>query len=211
MTTSPSHHSTLTSQKQPQNTIGSATVAITTTTTTPAITAATTSGTGTGGTGSGTTPSRGAVNPDAQDIRDAFDAALCRTGPGTPSRGGSGGPSGPGGPGGPEGGPPLPVPIAHLVPIPANPDVCAMGSPPRIFDGDQQQADMFINEFLAYIRVNLGVAGFESSMRKIAMVLTFIKGDKVDRWVERIAEWWDSLNLAIHNIHYTWTLFLDSF
>ena len=191
--------------------MGSATVAITTTITTPAITATTTSRTGTGGTGSGTAPSGSAVNLDAQDIRDAFDAALYRTGPGAPSGGGPGGPSGPRGPGGPGGGLPLPVPIAYLVPIPANPDVHVMGSPPRIFDRDRQQADVFINELLTYICINFGVLGFESPMRKIAMVLTYIKGDKVDHWVERIAEWWDTLNPTIHNIHYTWTLFLGAF
>jgi len=48
-------------------------------------------------------------------------------------------------------------------------------------------------------------------MRKIAMVLTYIKGDKVDRWVERIAEWWDTLDPLIHNVHYTWTRFLEAF
>jgi len=48
-------------------------------------------------------------------------------------------------------------------------------------------------------------------MRKIAMALTYIKGDKVDRWVERIAKWWDSLNPLVHNVHYTWTHFLDAF
>jgi len=191
--------------------MGSATVAITTTTTTPAITATTTSRTGTGGTGSGTAPSGSAMNPDAQDIRDAFGAALHRTGPGALSGGGPRGPGGSRGPGGPGGGLPLPVPIAHLVPIPANPDVHVMGSPPRIFDRDRQQADVFINELLTYICINFGVLGFESPMRKIAMVLTYIKGDKVDHWVERIAEWWDTLNPTIHNVHYTWTLFLGAF
>jgi len=48
-------------------------------------------------------------------------------------------------------------------------------------------------------------------MRKIAMALTYIKGDKVDHWVKRIAEWWDTLNPAVHNIHYTWMLFLAAF
>jgi len=48
-------------------------------------------------------------------------------------------------------------------------------------------------------------------MRKIAMALTYIKGDKVDQWVERIAEWWDSLDPLIHNVHYTWTRFLEAF
>jgi len=73
----PGHSSPFSPQKQLKDTMGSATVAITSaTTTTPAITAATTSRTGTGGTGSGTTPSRTANPPDVQDIRDTFDAAL---------------------------------------------------------------------------------------------------------------------------------------
>ena len=43
------------------------------------------------------------------------------------------------------------------------------------------------------------------------MALTYIKGDKVNRWVERIAEWWDTLNPLVHNVHYTWTHFLQAF
>ncbi len=43
------------------------------------------------------------------------------------------------------------------------------------------------------------------------MALTYIKGDKVDRWVKHIAEWWDMLDPLVHNIHYTWTLFLEAF
>ncbi len=45
---------------------------------------------------------------------------------------------------------PLLVLIAHLVPILANPNVHIMGSPPRIFNGDRQQADTFTNELLTY-------------------------------------------------------------
>jgi len=55
-----------------------------------------------------------------------------------------------------------------------------MGSPPRIFDGDRQQVDTFINKLLTYICINMGVPRFESSMRKIAMELMYIKGDKVN-------------------------------
>ncbi len=43
------------------------------------------------------------------------------------------------------------------------------------------------------------------------MVLTYIKGDKVDQWVKRIAKWWDTLDPLVHNVHYTWTLFLRVF
>jgi len=89
--------------------------------------------------------------------------------------------------------------------------VHVIGSLPRIFDGDRQQADAFINELLTYIRVNIGVPGFESPMRKITMALTYIKGDKVNRWVERIAEWWDTLDPLVYNVHYIWMLFLNAF
>ncbi len=43
------------------------------------------------------------------------------------------------------------------------------------------------------------------------MAFTYIKGDKVDQWVERIVEWWDTLDLVIHNVYYTQTIFLDAF
>ncbi len=43
------------------------------------------------------------------------------------------------------------------------------------------------------------------------MALMYIKGDKVDCWVERIANWWDKLDPLIHNVHYTWTRFLEAF
>ena len=43
------------------------------------------------------------------------------------------------------------------------------------------------------------------------MALTYIKGDKVNQWVERIAEWWDLLDPLVHNVHYTWTHFLEAF
>ncbi len=74
----------------------------------------------------------------------------------------------------------MPVLIAHLVPITANPNVHVIGSPLRIFDRDRQQVDIFINELLTYICVNIGVPRFKSPMRKIAMALTYIKGDKVN-------------------------------
>ncbi len=139
-TTNASNSSPFSFTKQLKDTMGSATIAITSTTATaPTAPTAMTSGTGTGETGSGTAPGGGISNTDARDISDALDAALRQTGPGPPTGGGSGGPRGPGGgPGGPGGGAPAPIPIAHLVQIAANPDVCIMGSLPRVFNGDRQ-------------------------------------------------------------------------
>src|SRR5712671_5552992 len=75
--TNPSYSSPLSTMKQPKNTMGSATITITTTTTTTlAIPTTTTSRSGTEGTGGGATSGGSALNPDAQNIRDAFDAAL---------------------------------------------------------------------------------------------------------------------------------------
>jgi hypothetical protein len=123
--------------------MGSTTIALTTTFTTTATSTTTTSRTGTGQSGGGTSSSRGANASDAQTNRDAFDAALHRTGPESLADGGLGGleglegPGGPGGPGGPRGGAPAPVPIAHLVSITANANICIIGSPLRIFKEDR--------------------------------------------------------------------------
>jgi hypothetical protein len=86
-----------------------------------------------------------------------------------------------------------------------------MGSPPRIFNGDRQQADVFLNKLLTYICINIGVPGFKSPLRKIALALTYIKGDKVNRWAKSVAQWWDSLDPVAHNVHYTWLHFLTAF
>lgn len=100
----------------------STTVALTTTSTTTATSTITTSRTGTGQGGGGTSSSR--------------------------AGGGLEGLGGLGGSGGPRGGAPAPVPIAHLVPITANTNVCIIGSSPRIFKEDRQQADTFLHKLL---------------------------------------------------------------
>jgi hypothetical protein len=46
---------------------------------------------------------------------------------------------------------------------------------------DRRQARDFIEELQSYIRVNLGVTGFKSPIRKVALALTFIKGPEVAR------------------------------
>jgi hypothetical protein len=49
-----------------------------------------------------------------------------------------------------------------MVPIPQAHDIKAMGSLPRIFDGDRTMAEAFLTEFLRYLMLNQGVARFES-------------------------------------------------
>ena len=65
-------------------------------------------------------------------------------GPGAP---GGGGPGGPGGPGGAVP-PAVPAPQAPIQPAA---DIQLMGMPPRIFTGNQAEADVFLDEFQRYI------------------------------------------------------------
>jgi hypothetical protein len=67
-----------------------------------------------------------------------------------------------------------------MVTIPQAHDVKPMGSLPRIFDGDRTRAKAFLTEFLGYLILNQGVAGFKLPIRQVALALTLIKGEKVD-------------------------------
>ncbi len=58
-----------------------------------------------------------------------------------------------------------------------------MGMLPRIFKGERDKADAFMNELLGYLLLNANVAGFESPIRQVALALTLIKGPRVDQWV----------------------------
>jgi Zinc knuckle len=58
---------------------------------------------------------------------------------------------------------------------------------------------------------NRGVPGFESPMRRTAIALTFIKGPKVDAWVETMLQILEQLDPATENVEYIYTNFLDCF
>jgi hypothetical protein len=85
----------------------------------------------------------------------------------------------------------------------------AMGTSPRIFEGDRRQARDFIEELQSYIRVNLGVTGFESPICKVALALTFIKGPEVARWTAAIGQWIDGLDQVNDNVPAVWDQFLQ--
>jgi len=85
-----------------------------------------------------------------------------------------------------------------MVPIPQAHNIKAMGSLSRIFDGDRTRAEAFLTEFLGYLILNQGVAGFESPIQQVALALTLIKGEKVDLWVRNMI---DSLR-RLHPVHY---------
>jgi len=182
-----------------------------TTTTQPTITvqAATTSTTARGNTpppANTTTTTTSTLTP-TQRITSVINKALRRnpgSGPGRP--GGPGGPRGPGGPGGPgiQGVNPLAV-------VPQAADVRLMGSLPAVFSGNRAEAEHFINGIQAYIRLNREVPGFNSPMKKIALVLTLMQGDKVADWANDIGQALDELNPTTDNILALWTTFLEEF
>jgi len=86
-----------------------------------------------------------------------------------------------------------------------------MGSLPTIFSGNRAEAEHFINGIQAYIRLHREVPGFNSPMKKIALVLTLMQGDKVVDWANDIGEALDKLNPATDNIPALWTTFLEEF
>jgi len=86
-----------------------------------------------------------------------------------------------------------------------------MGSLPAIFSGNRAEAEHFINGIQAYIWLNREVPGFNSPMKKIALVLTLMQGDKVADWANDIGQALDELNPVTDNIPALWTTFLEEF
>jgi len=117
--------------------------------------------------------------------------------------GGEGGGGGGGGGGGA-------APQPQQVILPAQ-DERLMGQLPSVFDGDRTKAKAFMEEVKGYMRLNMGVNGFNSPMKKMAFVLTLIKGDDVQGWVESMGTILDRLNPLLDNIPDVWNHFCDEF
>ena len=142
---------------------------------------------------------------------------------GPPPTGGSGGGGGPppaGGSGGNEGPPPVgggggaPNPPAGgqgAVPALPNPDVKVMGTKPKNFEGDRTKAEEFMEDVKKYMRLNRQVPGFSSPMTKVAIVLTFMKGQATSGWTRAIGEWIDTLDPAIDDQPIVWDTFVIAF
>jgi hypothetical protein len=101
--------------------------------------------------------------------------------------------------------------LQNMVPIPQAHDIKAMGSLPRIFNGDRTQAEAFLTEFLGYLILNQGVAGFESPIRQVALALMLIKGEKVDLWVRNMIDSHRRLHPVHHNVPAVWEEFEQAF
>ena len=90
-------------------------------------------------------------------------------------------------------------------------DVKAMGKLPKIFGGNREQADDFIEAIKGYLRLNQDVAGFDSPMKKVAFTLTHMQGPEVAGWVKDMGTMLDGLNPATDNIPDLWNQFLEEF
>ena len=51
-----------------------------------------------------------------------------------------------------------------------------------------------------YFQLNADVAGYNSPYKKVAFILTLIKGDKPAQWVQSMGNWLNTLNLVIDNV-----------
>jgi len=86
-----------------------------------------------------------------------------------------------------------------------------MGTLPRIFEGERDKANTFINKLLGYLLLNANVAGFESPIRQVALALTLIKGPRVDQWVRNMTTWLRSLDPINDNVPRVWDYFTETF
>jgi hypothetical protein len=82
---------------------------------------------------------------------------------------------------------------------------------PQIFKGDRTKAEAFLRELCLYMMANRGVPGFELPMRRVAITLTFIKGPKVDGWVEAMLQILEQLDPVTEDVEYVYTNFLTHF
>jgi len=82
---------------------------------------------------------------------------------------------------------------------------------PQPFDGERTKAEAFLRELRLYMMANQGVPGFESPIRRVAIALTFIKGLKVNGWVEAMLQAIEQLHPIQDNVEYTYTDFLHHF
>ena len=63
-----------------------------------------------------------------------------------------------------------------------------MGVQPDVFWGEREKADVFITDFQAYFLLNEDVPSL-TPFKKIMIVITAMKGDKVKEWVKSMTQW----------------------
>src|SRR6266850_2239696 len=89
---------------------------------------------------------------------------------------------------GPPGGPPEGLPQAaapqQAVQAPHGMDGAMEGQPPIIFNRERLKMNQFMTEFQLWWMINSGAEEMNNSFQQIALCLSFIRGPKVDNWVE---------------------------
>jgi hypothetical protein len=108
-------------------------------------------------------------------------------------------------PGGPGRGPQIPQ---QLVTPTGN--IKTMGQLPQVFTGDHSKADNFIEEVKEYLCLNQDIAGFNLPIKKIAFMLTLIKGSDTTGWTCNLGDFLDMLGPA-GNVLDLWAQFLLGF
>jgi len=86
-----------------------------------------------------------------------------------------------------------------------------MRSLPVIFTRNRSKAEDFLHGIQAYIRLNREVPGSTSPMKKIALTLTLMQGEKVARWAHDMGQALDELDPLTDNIPALWDQFLIEF
>jgi len=90
------------------------------------------------------------------------------------------------------------------------------GSPPTKFNGDRKTAKQFMNDFRAYRFLNRKNETMKVAANRVALALTFIKGEQVQDWANSIMDLMEErldsrLNPMQETNEYHWTSFKDTF
>jgi hypothetical protein len=88
------------------------------------------------------------------------------------------------------------------------------GSPPNIFDGTRDKVDSFLQAFRLYRAINRRHIMMREPYNRIMMMLSYMKGPKIDDWVREKATLLESAvtnRTANPNDEHVWNTFLEEF
>src|SRR6266478_2328966 len=90
------------------------------------------------------------------------------------------------------------------------------GSPPAKFDGDRKMAKKFLNDFKTYKFLNRKNETMRILANRVALALTFIKGEHVQDWAHEVMKNMEdrlesTLNPMLETNKYHWDYFEDAF
>jgi hypothetical protein len=84
-----------------------------------------------------------------------------------------------------------------------------MGALPRIFEGDREDVERFLTDLITYIDLNELVPNLASYKFRVRMALSFIQGDVVREWKNKVLDYIRPVNIP-DNEH-TWNDFIAMF